>query len=63
MAYAVKQFLEGARLAKAFDACAIDLWSCQAAVIEQRNRVIDAYGEEGLLLYINLVLLQMRVDE
>ncbi len=63
VAYAVDQLFVGARVAELFDPCVRYLQGAQAAVVEQRYRMVDAQGQHGLRLNIHAVLIQARLDK
>ncbi len=63
MTHTIDQLFVGARITQFFDPCVQYLQSAQAAVVEQRHRVVDAQGQHGLGLNIDAVLIKARFDE
>ncbi|MNZ61314.1 hypothetical protein D3C78_794070 [compost metagenome] len=63
VAHAADQGLVGTLRAQRLHAGLGDFQRTQAAVVVQRQRVVDAQGEDGLGLYVDAVLIELGVDE
>ncbi len=63
VAHAIDELFVGARLAQLFHPGVAQQQRAQAAVVEQRHRVVDVQGQQGLGLDIDAGLVELGFDE